>query len=92
MSGIMNSALNRIEIKRRQRAQAHSSIAKFVATDIAMQNANMAMDIAGTAGLSQSSGVEKIFRDAKLLQIYEGTNQINRKHVWDSMIARTTTM
>jgi len=92
MSRIMNTALTRIHIKRRQRAQAHSSAAKCVATDLAMQNANLAMEIAGAAGLAQSSGVEKIFRDAKLLQIYEGTNQINRKHLWDSLIARTTTL
>ena len=92
MSRILNTALTRIDIRRRQRAQAHSSAAKFVATDLAMQNANLAMEIAGAAGLAQHSGIEKIFRDAKLLQIYEGTNQINRKHLWDSMIARTTTL
>lgn len=92
LSGIMNRAMSRIEIKRRQRAQAHSSAAKCVATDRAMQNANLAMEIAGRAGLSQRSGIEKTFRDAKLLQIYEGTNQINRKHIWDSLIARTTTL
>ena len=89
---IMNKVLSDIEIRRRQRVQAHSSAAKWVASDLAMQNAVLAMEIAGPAGLEQSSGVEKFFRDAKLLQIYEGTNQINRKHLFDSIIARSTTM
>lgn len=92
MSKIMNLALQRINLKRRQRGQAHSSMAKFIAGDMAMRNANLALDIAGAAGLAQSAGIEKVFRDAKLVQIYEGTNQINRKHVWDSLIARKTTM
>lgn len=92
MSRIMNASLEKIEIRRRQRNQAHSSAAKWVAADLAMQNADLALEIAGAAGLVQESGVEKFFRDAKLLQIYEGTNQINRKHLWDSLIARSTTM
>jgi acyl-CoA dehydrogenase len=92
MSKIMNYATDSIELKRRQRNQGLSSAAKMLATDIAMKNANMAIDIAGAAGLEHSNGIEKIFRDAKLLQIYEGTNQINRKHVWDTLIARNTTM
>jgi alkylation response protein AidB-like acyl-CoA dehydrogenase len=92
ISKIMNKALSAIEIRRRQRGQAHSSIAKYYATDLAMRNANLGLEIAGAAGLEHSAGIEKIFRDAKLLQIYEGTNQINRKHVWDSIIARRTTM
>jgi acyl-CoA dehydrogenase len=92
MSRIMNAAVNRIELHRRQRAQGHSSTAKWIATDLAMQNANLAMEIAGAAGIEHAAGAEKIFRDAKLLQIYEGTNQINRKHLWDSIIARRTTM
>ncbi len=92
MTRIFNGALGSIELRRRQRGQAHSSAAKYMATDLAMKNANLAMEICGASGLEQASGVEKYFRDAKLLQIYEGTNQINRKHVWDSLIARNTTM
>ena len=76
MTGIMNTALNRIEMtKRRQRAQAHSSAAKYVATDIAMKNANMAMDIAGTAGLGQSSGIEKIFRRCQVASKFMKRNE-----------------
>ncbi len=92
MSKIMNKALSATDLRSRQRGQGHSSTAKWIAADLAMQNANLALEITGAAGLEQASGVEKYFRDAKLLQIYEGTNQINRKHLWDSMIARNTTM
>jgi alkylation response protein AidB-like acyl-CoA dehydrogenase len=92
MSKLMNKAVERIELKSRQRDQAHSCAGKLVATDLAMRNANLALEIAGAAGLEHEAGVEKFFRDAKLLQIYEGTNQINRKHLWDSIIARNTTM
>ncbi len=92
MSNIMNNRIDNIDIKRRQRVQAYSSAAKMKATDLAMTNANLGLEIAGAAGLEQASGVEKFFRDAKLLQIYEGTNQINRKHIFDTIIARKTTL
>jgi alkylation response protein AidB-like acyl-CoA dehydrogenase len=88
----MNKRIDAIPIRRRQRVQAYSSAAKMKATDLAMTNANLGLEIAGAAGLEQSSGMEKIFRDAKLLQIYEGTNQMNRKHIFDSIIARNTTL
>ena len=38
----------------------------------------MALELMGKTGLRQDNGAEKILRDAKLLQIYEGTNQLNR--------------
>lgn len=91
-ASIFNRLLAGTEVRLRQRGQAHSSAAKWVAGDLAMKNADLAMEIAGAAGIEQSGGVEKVFRDAKLLQIYEGTNQINRKHLWDSIIIRQTTM
>jgi len=92
MKAIMSKMMGRISTRSRQRVHAHSSTAKMKAADLAMTNANLALEIAGASGLEQSSGVEKFFRDAKLLQIYEGTNQINRKHVFDTIIARNTTL
>ena len=41
----------------------------------------------GATGLRQDAGVEKILRDAKLLQIYEGTNQLNRLNTFKCLIA-----
>jgi acyl-CoA dehydrogenase len=55
-----------------------SAIAKCYGSDIAMSCALDAVQIHGGYGYMQEFGVEKLMRDAKLLQIYEGTNQIQR--------------
>lgn len=55
-----------------------SSIAKCYATDTAMQVSTDAVQIFGGYGYSKEYPVEKYMRDAKLMQIYEGTNQIQR--------------
>jgi len=43
----------------------------------------------GNAGLRHDHNAEKMLRDAKLLQIYEGTNQVNRINVFKRLVART---
>ena len=55
-----------------------SAMAKFFASDTAMQNAIDAVQIMGGYGYVSEYPAEKLMRDAKLLQIYEGTNQIQR--------------
>ena len=55
-----------------------SAFAKFFAADSAMQNAIEAIQILGGYGYLVEYPVEKLMRDAKLLQIYEGTNEIQR--------------
>lgn len=55
-----------------------SSIAKCYATDMAMQVTTDAVQILGGYGYSKEYPVEKYMRDAKLMQIYEGANQIQR--------------
>ena len=55
-----------------------SAFAKFFAADSAMQNATDAVQIMGGYGYISEYPAEKLMRDAKLLQIYEGTNQIQR--------------
>ncbi|MBL8344209.1 MAG: acyl-CoA dehydrogenase family protein [Rubrivivax sp.] len=52
--------------------------AKLFTTDMAMKHASNALQIHGGAGYSRHHRVERIFRDVKLAQIYEGTNQIQR--------------
>jgi len=52
--------------------------AKFYATDAAMHVATDAVQIHGGYGYTKEFVVEKLMRDAKLTQIYEGTNQVNR--------------
>jgi alkylation response protein AidB-like acyl-CoA dehydrogenase len=60
------------------RNSKESSFAKFFASDAAMKNATEAVQIMGGYGYLEEYPVEKIMRDAKLLQIYEGTNEVQR--------------
>ena len=55
-----------------------AAIAKTFATDTAMKVATDAVQLWGSAGISKDNPVERYFRDAKVLQIIEGTNQIQR--------------
>jgi alkylation response protein AidB-like acyl-CoA dehydrogenase len=55
-----------------------SAISKLFASDTAMEVTTDAVQAMGGAGYSREHIVEKLMRDAKLLQIYEGTNQIQR--------------
>ena len=55
-----------------------SAMAKLFPTDMAMQVTTDAVQILGGHGYMREYPVEKMMRDAKILQIYEGTNQIQR--------------
>jgi acyl-CoA dehydrogenase len=60
------------------RATKESSLAKCFATDIAMRVTTDAVQVFGGYGYMKDLPLEKYMRDAKLMQIYEGTNQIQR--------------
>jgi acyl-CoA dehydrogenase len=60
------------------KATAYSAMAKCFASDTAMEVTTDAVQIFGGYGYMKDYPVEKLMRDAKLLQIYEGTNQIQR--------------
>jgi acyl-CoA dehydrogenase len=60
------------------RAAKYSSFAKCFATDTAMRVSTDAVQVFGGNGYTKEYPVEKLMRDAKLMQIYEGTNQIQR--------------
>ena len=60
------------------RASKQSSFAKCFATDMAMKATTDAVQVFGGNGYTKEYPVEKLMRDAKLMQIYEGTNQIQR--------------
>lgn len=59
-------------------ASRAASMAKLIATDTAMKVTTDAVQIFGGYGLCKDYPVEQLFRDAKVLQIVEGTNQIQR--------------
>ncbi len=56
----------------------HSAMAKMYASDVAMKVATDAVQIFGGYGYMREYPAEKFMRDAKITQIYEGTNQIQR--------------
>ncbi len=63
-----------------------SAMAKTFATDICMKVATDAVQVMGGAGYMREYPVEKMMRDAKILQIYEGTNQIQRNVIGQALI------
>ena len=55
-----------------------ASVAKLVATDAAMQVTTDAVQVFGGVGYTRDFRVERFMREAKITQIFEGTNQIQR--------------
>jgi alkylation response protein AidB-like acyl-CoA dehydrogenase len=63
-----------------------SSMAKMFASDMAMKVTTDAVQILGGYGYMKDYPVEKMMRDAKITQIYEGTNQIQRVVIAQELI------
>lgn len=63
------------------------SLTKFFCSDLAVANCTKALDLMGADGTRHEAGAEKLLRDAKLLQIYEGTNEANRINLFAMHIA-----
>jgi alkylation response protein AidB-like acyl-CoA dehydrogenase len=55
-----------------------SAMCKYYASDVAMKVTTDAVQLLGGYGYMKEYPVEKMMRDAKIMQIYEGTNQIQR--------------
>ena len=72
-----------------QSINSASSMAKWYASDVAMRCATDAVQIYGGAGYSRDNPVERLMRDAKGAQIYEGTNQIHRLIVAQGLLDAT---
>ena len=53
-------------------------MAKLFASETANRAAHHAIDIHGGIGVSHGHNVERLFRDAKITEIYEGTSEIQR--------------
>jgi alkylation response protein AidB-like acyl-CoA dehydrogenase len=73
--------------------QSASAAAKVAASDVSFEVCTKAMEIMGDHGYLQSHGAESLWRDSRLTQIYEGTNQINRlaviEHQWAELCGRS---
>jgi alkylation response protein AidB-like acyl-CoA dehydrogenase len=80
--------LDRYNAEQVQRTAGLAALAKFAGSDLAVDSCRTALEIMGRAGLRHAAGAEKRLRDARLLQIYEGTNQINRLDLFRNLIGR----
>ncbi|MBM3686190.1 MAG: acyl-CoA dehydrogenase [Actinobacteria bacterium] len=68
---------------------AQAAMAKLVATDTAMKVTTQAVQVHGGYGYTRDFPVERYFREAKVLQIVEGTNQVQRMVIGRSLLAGT---
>ncbi|MGD9829607.1 MAG: acyl-CoA dehydrogenase family protein [Hyphomicrobiaceae bacterium] len=75
-------------IDRGERADFEAGMAKLFATEVALENATEAMRIHGGYGYSKEFIVERLYRDAPLLCIGEGTNEIQRLVIARRLIER----
>ena len=65
-----------------------AAMSKCFATDTAMKVATDAVQLFGAAGISNEYPINRYFRDAKVLQIIEGTNQIQRNIIANHLLGR----
>ncbi|MCF8571034.1 acyl-CoA dehydrogenase family protein [Gordonia sp. HY002] len=65
-----------------------ASVAKLIATDVAMRVTTDAVQVFGGNGYTRDFRVERYMREAKITQIFEGTNQIQRLVIARSLRAR----
>ena len=65
-----------------------AAMAKCFASDVAMKVATDAVQLFGAAGISNEYPINRYFRDAKVVQIIEGTNQIQRNIIANVLLGR----
>ncbi|MBP6964084.1 MAG: acyl-CoA dehydrogenase family protein [Armatimonadetes bacterium] len=70
-----------------KKATTYSAMAKCFASDVAMEVTTNALQVFGGYGYMKEYPIEKYMRDAKITQIYEGTNQIQREEISKGLIA-----
>lgn len=73
---------------RGERCDMEAGMAKYFATEAGMENSHEAMRIHGAYGYSKEFDIERLYRDAPLLVIGEGTNELQRIIIAKQLIAR----
>ena len=76
-----------IDSKPKERPTLYSAMSKCFASDVAMEVTTDAVQIFGGYGYMRDYPIEKYMRDAKITQIYEGTNQIQREELSKTLIS-----
>ena len=66
-----------------ERAQKEASIAKLFTADMLMKSSTEAVQIHGACGTHEDYNVGRYFRDAKVAQIYDGTQEIHKTIIGD---------
>jgi alkylation response protein AidB-like acyl-CoA dehydrogenase len=66
--------------------QMFSAMSKYFASDVAMKVTTNAVQVLQWQGLTKNHPVERMMRDAKVIQIFEGTNQIQRMVVAHTLL------
>jgi alkylation response protein AidB-like acyl-CoA dehydrogenase len=79
VSGVLHQTVDDRELTR---SLALASLAQARAADVAMRVTGAALELVGLRAGPVRAELEKLWRDAKLTQIYEGTNQLNRLDVY----------
>ncbi len=77
------------EVDNEVRRTNTSAIAKAMGADLAMKCATDAVQVFGGYGYTKEYPVEKLMRDAKLMQIYEGTSQVQRLVIAKNILVRS---
>jgi alkylation response protein AidB-like acyl-CoA dehydrogenase len=71
-----------------ERGRVETSMAKMFASDVAQRAATEAVQIHGAYGASDEFRVGRMYRDAKIFQIVEGTNELHRKLIAEHELGR----
>ncbi len=66
------------ETNKKEELNKLSSMAKYFCTSKAQEHSRYAVQILGGKGLNEDSYVAEAYRDSKVLEIYEGTNEIQK--------------
>jgi acyl-CoA dehydrogenase len=70
----------------------YSAMAKYTASETAVAVANDALQLHGGYGFTKDYPIEKMYRDAKILTIYEGTSQIQKNEIGAYIIKESATL
>ncbi|MBL8035469.1 MAG: acyl-CoA dehydrogenase family protein [Leptospiraceae bacterium] len=73
-------------------AAKYSAMAKYAASETAVAVANDALQLHGGYGFTKDYPIEKMYRDAKILTIYEGTSQIQKNEIGAYIIKESSTL
>jgi len=81
--------LDHLSLEQVAAASAHASAAKIACSRLALENCELASELLGPVATVESTGIPKRWRDARLLAIYEGTNELNAIEVYKRGVRST---